>query len=165
LVGLVEWWAGLLLVVMVALVTVGVGFRYVLDSSLSWYDEFASYLLVWLSFYGAVGATYRQRHICFEVLAERAPAAVGRAMAIASEVGSIAFESVLCGYGVVLLRTMANETAVSIPAVPMVLVYSALPISGGLMLVVSVVRLVGIVRGERGGGRPEAAALSTMSTE
>ena len=51
---LVEWWAMLLLVLMVVLVCLGVFFRYALGSSLAWYDEFASYLLVWLTFYGAV---------------------------------------------------------------------------------------------------------------
>src|SRR2546426_8707181 len=60
-----------LMVAMVALVTIGVFFRYIVNASLSWYDEFASYLLVWLSFYGAVVATYRGRHIGFETLAER----------------------------------------------------------------------------------------------
>ena len=34
--------------------------RYVLNSSLVWYDEFASYLLVWLTFYGAVVADYQR---------------------------------------------------------------------------------------------------------
>ena len=47
-----------LLVLMVVLVCLGVFFRYALGSSLAWYDEFASYLLVWLTFYGAVVACY-----------------------------------------------------------------------------------------------------------
>ena len=51
---LLEWWAVLLLIMMVAVVLLGVFFRYILNASLAWYDEFASYLLVWLTFYGAV---------------------------------------------------------------------------------------------------------------
>jgi len=60
LINLLEWWAVLLLVLMVVLVSLGVFFRYVLNASLAWYDEFASYLLVWLTFYGAVTASYRR---------------------------------------------------------------------------------------------------------
>ncbi len=66
LIELLEWWAVFLLVLMVLLVFLGVFFRYVLGSALAWYDEFASYLLVWLTFYGAVVASYRGRHIGFE---------------------------------------------------------------------------------------------------
>ena len=68
---LIEWWATLLLLLMVVLVCLGVFFRYVLDASLAWYDEFASYLLVWLTFYGAVAASYRRRHIGFETFISR----------------------------------------------------------------------------------------------
>src|SRR5262249_52919079 len=71
LIDLIEWWAVLLLVLMVVLVILGVFFRYVLGSSLVWYDEFASYLLVWLTFSGTVVASYRHRHIGFQVVVDR----------------------------------------------------------------------------------------------
>ena len=100
------------MVAMVAVVTVGVFFRYVLDASLSWYDEFASYLLVWLSFYGAVVATYRNRHISFDTLAERMGSAGRRAMALISTGCSIVFQGVLFVYGVILVQTIGQETAV-----------------------------------------------------
>lgn len=137
-----------LMVAMVLLVTVGVFFRYVVDASLTWYDEFASYLLVWLSFYGAVVATYRGRHISFETLAERVGPAARRALGLASDVGSCLFQAVLFVYGVVLVRAVGEETAVSIQWVRMGWVYSVLPISGGLMLLVSLVRLGLRLRGE-----------------
>lgn len=143
---------------MVALVTVGVFFRYALDASLSWYDEFASYLLVWLSFYGAVAATYRDRHIKFETLAERVGPGARRLMTVASELFSIIFQAVLFGYGIVLVRALGNETAVSIVSVRIGWIYSVLPISGGLMLLVSVVRLGLLLRGDELKPKPEAAA-------
>lgn len=136
------------MVAMVALVTLGVFFRYVLDASLSWYDEFASYLLVWLSFYGAVVAAYRNRHISFDTLAERLGSGGRRRMALASTGGSLVFQGVLFYYGVELLRAVGHETAVSIQAVRMVWIYSALPISGALMLVISLARFGYLVRGE-----------------
>ena len=70
-IGVLDWWSMLLLVLMVVLVFLGVFFRYVLGASLAWYDEFASYLLVWLTFYGAVAASYRGRHIGFDLVVNR----------------------------------------------------------------------------------------------
>ena len=146
-----------LLVAMVVLVSAGVFFRYVLDASLSWYDEFASYLLVWLSFYGAVVATWRGRQISFDTLTERARPAVRRVMRVVAELGTVAFQVVLLVYGVQLVRAMGAETAVSIEAVRMGWVYSVLPISGALMLLVSLVRLPELLRG---GAEPDGPATT-----
>ena len=63
--------------------------RYVLNSSLVWYDEFASYLLVWLTFYGAVVADYQRRHIGFDLLVNKlAPARAGSWISWASSPSS-----------------------------------------------------------------------------
>lgn len=150
-----------LLVAMVALVAMGVFFRYVVDASLSWYDEFASYLLVWLSFYGAVVATYRNRHISFDTLAERLGGTPRRVMALISTGCSIAVQGVLCVYGVVLVRAVGHETAVSIEQVRMGWIYSVLPISGGLMLVVSLGRFWLLLRGEDPATAGHAAAKTS----
>lgn len=47
---------------MALLVAVQVFFRYVLNSSLFWSEELARYMLVWLSFFGATVAYYRNLH-------------------------------------------------------------------------------------------------------
>jgi len=80
LVTLVEWWAVSLLAALAVLVCLGVFFRYVLNSSLVWYDEFASYMLVWLTFYGAVVADYHRRHINFDLLVNKLAPATRRAV-------------------------------------------------------------------------------------
>jgi C4-dicarboxylate transporter DctQ subunit len=147
----VEWWSVLLLVLMVGIVVVGVFFRYVLDASLAWYDEFASYLLVWLTFYGAVAVAYRRRHISFETLAERLGPAGRMVVSVTAELLVLAFQVVLTWYGWIALDAMTFDTAVSIPWVRMTWIYSVLPISGALMLVISLVHLVDLVRGEPAG--------------
>lgn len=135
------------MVALVALVTLGVFFRYALAASLSWYDEFASYLLVWLSFYGAVVATYRNRHISFDTLTERMGSGGRRRMALVSTGCSLVFQGVLFYYGMELVRAVGHETAVSIQAVRMAWIYSALPISGALMLAISLARFGFLLRG------------------
>ena len=51
LVTLVEWWAVFLLAALTVLVCLAVFFRYVLNSSLVWYDEVATILLAWVTFW------------------------------------------------------------------------------------------------------------------
>jgi TRAP-type C4-dicarboxylate transport system permease small subunit len=131
----------LLLVLMVVLVFLGVFFRYVLGASLAWYDEFASYLLVWLTFYGAVAASYRGRHIGFDLVVNRFRPSTGRVAGIIAELFVLGFQVVLFYYGWILTQKMGDETAVSLPWVKMAWVYSVLPIAGGLMLLISLERL------------------------
>ena len=143
-IGLIEWWAVLLLVLMVVLVSLGVFFRYVLNSALAWYDEFASYLLVWLTFYGSVVASHRRRHIGFDLVVERLPPQARRMVGFVGESLVLGFQIVLFHYGWLLTRKMGDETAISLVWVKMGWIYSVLPIAGGLMLVISIDRLVRI---------------------
>jgi TRAP-type C4-dicarboxylate transport system permease small subunit len=145
LVTLVEWWTVCLLVAMVTLVCMGVFFRYVLNSSLTWYDEFASYLLVWLTFYGMVVADYRRKHIGFELLVDKLGGTQRRIVDFVAEIAVFGFQFVLCWYGWVLTRTMLDETAISLPWVKVGWINSVLPITGALVLLVSAARLAGIV--------------------
>ncbi len=135
-----EWWAGLLLVAMVGVVTAGVFYRYVLGAPLVWYDEFASYLLVWLTFYGAVLATQRDAHIGFETVVERLKPLPRRAVEVVSDLCTLSFHLILFAYGIVLTRSLGDETAISLPWVRMAWIYSVLPISGALMLLFTLLR-------------------------
>ncbi len=161
---LLEWWAVVLLILMVAVVSLGVFFRYVLESALVWYDEFASYLLVWLTFYGAVVASYRQRHIGFEVVVDRFERGTRKIVDIVGECFVLGFQFVLFYFGWQLTEKMGDETAVSLVWVKMSWVYSVLPITGGLMLLISFVRLmeIGLVKEKR---RGDQAAWSGSSSE
>jgi TRAP-type C4-dicarboxylate transport system permease small subunit len=159
-----EWWAVLLLVMMVVLVSLGVFFRYVLDASLAWYDEFASYLLVWLTFYGAVAASYRRRHIGFDVVVNRFMPGTRRLVEIVAELFVSGFQFVLLYYGWALMQKMGDETAISLPWVKMGWVYSVLPIAGGLMLLISLDRLFHLLFGS-GTEKGSQAAWSGSSSE
>ena len=147
LVDWVEAWAVLLLVLMVLLVSLGVFFRYVLNASLSWYDEFASFLLVWLTFYGAVVASYRRRHIGFEIVVDKLMPSTRKIIELIAESCVLGFQAVLFYHGWQLMQKMGDETTVSLVWVKMRWIYSVLPITGGLMLVISLMRFVSIAAG------------------
>lgn len=145
LVALIEWWAVCLLVALTVVVCLGVFFRYVLNDSLVWYDEFASYLLVWLTFYGAVVAHYHQRHIGFDLLVEKLAPLARRVVDVVAETAVLGFQFVLFYYGWILTERLGDETTISLPWVHITWVNSVLPVTGGLMLLISLTRLAGIV--------------------
>lgn len=145
LVALVEWWAVCLLAAMVVVVCLGVFFRYVLNASLVWYDEFASYLLVWLTFFGTVVAAYHRRHIGFDLVVDKLAPRTRRVVDFVGEAAVLGFQFVLFYYGWILTQRMGDETAISLPWVKSAWVFSVMPITGGLMLLISLTRLAGIL--------------------
>jgi len=145
LIALIEWWAVGLLAGLTVVVCLGVFFRYVLNSSLVWYDEFASYLLVWLTFFGTVVAAYHRRHIGFELVVDWLPPRAQRAVEFVAELAVLGFQFVLLYYGWILTQKMGDETAISLPWIKVAWVTSVLPLTGGLMLLISLTRLAGIV--------------------
>ena len=149
LVTLIEWWSVALLVALTALVCAGVFMRYVMNASLTWYDEFASYLLVWLTFYGAVVADYHRRHINFDLLVNKLAPTARRVMDGVGELFVLGFQFVLFYYGWILTERMGEETAIALPWVKVVWINSVLPITGGLMLVLSAARLFDIFTGKQ----------------
>jgi TRAP-type transport system small permease protein len=156
LIALIEWWAVCLLAGMAVVVCLGVFFRYVLNASLVWYDEFASYLLVWLTFFGTVVAAYHKRHISFDLVVNRLAPRTRRIVEFVGEAAVLGFQFVLLYYGWILAQRMGDETAISLPWVKVAWVTSVMPITGGLMLLISLARLAGILfrrpnaQGDRG---------------
>jgi TRAP-type transport system small permease protein len=142
-----EWFAVALMVAMVATVAMGIFYRYALDSALVWYDEFASYLLVWLTFVGAVAPSWRGRQISFELFVERASPPVARALSVVAELCVLTFHALIAVYGWNLMERMGDETAVSLPWVKMSWVYAALPVAAVLMGVISLHRLFALLSG------------------
>lgn len=148
IVAVVEWFAVGLLAGLTVLVCMGVFFRYVLNSSLVWYDEFASYMLVWLTFYGAVVADYRRKHISFDLLVNKLAPPARRLADIVAELGVLGFQFVLFWYGWILTERMGDETTISLPWIQVAWVNSVLPITGALLLVISVWRLIALLTGK-----------------
>jgi TRAP-type C4-dicarboxylate transport system permease small subunit len=142
-----EWLAVALLVAMTAVVSLAVFYRYVLNRPLGWYDEVASFLLVWLTFVGAVVVTRRRRHIGFELVVERSRPPVRRALEVLSELLVLAFEALIVVYGWNLVARMGDETAVSLLWLEMGWVYAIMPATAALMALVTLERLAALLSG------------------
>ncbi len=138
-----------LLLLMLGIVLVGIFYRYVVDESLSWYDEFAGYILVWLTMYGSVFALARKKHIRFDTIVERLGPRGRRVADVFGVLCVMSFSLVLLVSGWRLVREMADETAISLPQFRMAWIYGVMPVSGGLMLLIGAVQLVEALGGKR----------------
>jgi TRAP-type C4-dicarboxylate transport system permease small subunit len=141
---ILEWVVGALMVALFVEVTLGVVFR-ALGQALPWYDELASVLLAWLTFYGAALASVRRAHIGCPELVEAFPWRVRRLLSIAAQLIVIAFFVLLGGVGASILPILATDSMVSLSWVPMSVVQSVVPISSALMVIAEVTHLADLL--------------------
>lgn len=140
-----EWAVLFLMVVLAGEVTLGIVFR-TIGESLVWYDEVASVLLAWLTFYGSALASVKRGHIgCPEVVEQLSPSN-RRALGIFSQLLVIAFFALLAWVGGSILPVLMTDTLVSLPSVPMAFVQSVIPISSVLILIAEAMNLFELMR-------------------
>src|SRR5690242_1248028 len=121
------------MIILFAEVTLGVVFR-AIGHSLIWYDEIASVLLAWLTFYGSALASVKRAHIGCPELVDKMPWSTRRWVNIAAQTLVIAFFVLLGGVGVAIMPVLATDALVSVP-IPMNVVQSVIPISSALIVI------------------------------
>ena len=146
---LLEWVVIGLMALLAGEVTLGVLCRS-FGQALVWYDEVASILLAWLTFYGSALAAAKRAHIgCPEVIALLPPG--GRVAArLLADLLVIAFFVLLGWIGYAVLGVLATDHLVSLPEVPVAYVQSVVPISAVLIIVAELATLPQALRDARG---------------
>jgi len=134
-----------LMIVLFAEVTLGVVFR-AIGASLIWYDEIASVLLAWLTFYGAALGSVKRAHIGCPELVQAMPWRARRIMNIVAQLLVIGFFVLLGCVGVSIMPVLATDALVSVPEIPMSVVQSVIPISSALIVVAEAMHLVDLIR-------------------
>jgi len=137
---LMEWVVIALMLLLFAEVTVGVIFRMV-GEPLVWYDEIASILLAWLTYYASVLAALKRAHIGVPGFV-RSLAPVPRMVAlIASEAMVIGFFVLLAWLGVTIHDVLTTDFLVSLPEVSSAYVQSVIPIGATLFVIAELLAL------------------------
>jgi TRAP-type C4-dicarboxylate transport system permease small subunit len=154
---LLEWVVIALTVALAAEVTLGVLFR-AFGRSLVWYDEIASVLLAWVTFYGSALASVRRAHIACPEIVDQLPAGWRRAFNILAQLLVIAFFLLLAWVGFAIMPVLAGDAMVSLPWLPMNVVQSVIPISSVLIVVAEATHLVDLVQ-----QRPREAAGAALA--
>ena len=115
------------------LVVAGVIFRKA-GASLVWYDEVASILLAWLTFYGASLAALKGAHIGFPGLVQALPAWLQRTLLVLREAVVVGFFVLLAWAGWRVMEVLQGTSLVSLPQVPAALAHSAVPVGAALFV-------------------------------
>ena len=119
------------------LVVVAVVFRKG-GASIVWYDEVASILLAWLTYYCASLAALKRAHIGFPKLVESLPAQARRTALIVREIIVIGFFALAGWAGWEVVRVLEGTYLVSLPWVPVQLTQSVIPVGAMLFIVAEV---------------------------
>jgi TRAP-type C4-dicarboxylate transport system permease small subunit len=131
---LLEWITVALLIALAVIVVAAVVARYAFNSSFIWYDEIASVLLAWITFYGAAYAAIRRRHLGFEGILLACPVPLRLALFVAGELIVYSVFAILAYAGWFILGILGSETLVSVRWVPLWFTQSVVPIGAVLFI-------------------------------
>ena len=142
----------LVLVGALALVVIaGVVFRKA-GASLVWYDEVASILLVWLTYYGSCLVALDRSHIGFPNLVRSRSPRTARLLIVIRESIVVAFFLTLAWAGWRVLLVLDGSYLIGLPWVPTRLTQSVIPVGAVLFIVAELLSL----RGLKAPGTPDS---------
>lgn len=131
---LVETISLILLVALTFAVIYSTAMRY-LGASPTWYDEVASVLLAWLTYFGATYAVFMRQHMGFAGLVTALPRGLAVAVALFSEILVLGYFAVVGWYGYKVLPVAAFDSLLSLPWLSLDIVQSVIPITAVLMII------------------------------
>lgn len=158
-----EWVVIVLMATLAIEVTMGVVFR-TIGMSLAWYDEVASILLAWLTYYGSALAAAKRGHISCPELVAIFPPAVRLPLALLAEALVFGFFILLAYTGWSILDVLATDHLVSLPEISVKYVQSVIPVSAVLILVAEALNVPAVfaeARHGHGGGAEDKAKESS----
>lgn len=127
--------SGMAIVVLLAVIYRKMG------ASLVWYDEVASIMLAWLTYYGAALAALKRAHIGFPGMVEAMPANLRISAVWFGEAVVIGFFALLAWVGWEVLVVLEGDYLISLPDVPSQFVQSVIPIGAVLFIIAQLLTL------------------------
>ncbi|WP_324751745.1 TRAP transporter small permease [Roseovarius sp. Pro17] len=115
-------------------------------TSVSWTEEVARFLLIWITFLGAALAWQQGRHLAVALLRDSLPIGPRRIVTGAAILVSIAFMVALTIIGIRYMNVQSFQKSPSL-RVSMSYVYAVMPLAAGLMAALSAIDLVRLIAG------------------
>ena len=148
-----EWICIVLMIALAAEVVAGVVFRYS-GQSLVWYDEVATILLAWVTFYGSALAVLKHAHMGVPEIVRMLPPGLRVAVTVLAQLCTLAFFVLLAWVGYAILEILASDRLVSLPEVSEAYAISVIPISAVLFVVGQLLVFPEVLREARQEGKP-----------
>ena len=108
---------------------------------LGWYDEVASIMLAWLTYYGSAYAALRRAHIGFPTLLGGLSTPWQLALLVVSEALVIGFFALVAWFGFQVIILLQGEYLASAPSIPVSLTQSVIPIGAVLFILAELTTL------------------------
>lgn len=141
-----------------AMVMLQVFTRYVLNAPLSWTEEIARLLMVWLTFVSAMFVAGRREHLVVDVFVAVLPTSWARACFFFATVLS-AVASAILAVGGITLTALVSRLRLPASSLPEGILYSAAIIGFAVIFVHSVINLVDFFK------NPDVSALNEINPE
>lgn len=161
---LLEVISAILVVVLTAIVLYAVVTRYT-HRSPPWYDEIASIVLVWLTYYAGALAALKRGHIGFEGLVMALPTRLRMTAAVIAEVVVVAFFVLLGWTGLKVLEVLSGLSLISVRAIPVTLTQSVIPIGASLFVLAQLLSMPAHLAKIRAGISPEQEEIDHAIAE
>jgi TRAP-type C4-dicarboxylate transport system permease small subunit len=126
--------AAFLMVALTAIVIYSVLWRYLGGASPRWYDEVASIMLVWLTYYAGALAALKRGHIGVDGVLLALPPRYRMSAALLGEAFIIGFFVMLAWMGMILLEIVGGMSLISLRWVPLQFTQSVIPIGAALFI-------------------------------
>ena len=124
----------ILMVGLVVLVLVSVTMRE-LGSALTWYDEVATVMLAWITYYGSALAALRRGHLASPEVLRKLPEGIRLPLFVFGEILVVVFFLILAWAGLQVVILLEGDTLISLPWVPVQLTQSVIPVGAMLFIV------------------------------
>jgi TRAP-type C4-dicarboxylate transport system permease small subunit len=127
---------------MVILVFGNVVARYVLNASIGWSEEVSRFMLIWLTFLGAVIAYMRNEHLGLDVLIQYLPLSIVKGVVILADLLVLSALAYMTNGGYDMTKDSLESGWVS-SAVPIRygVIYMIVPITSAVMLLEGLVKI------------------------
>ncbi len=143
-----RWTAAALLFALLACVFLGVVSRQ-MNAPLSWTDELAQYLLVWVGFAGWLLASRNRGHIRITVFGDKLPVRARIKLEIVIQIAVAAFGAGIVYFSFGLIGRNLDVESISLP-IPHATVYLPLPLLGAALILQAARDLAARLREWRG---------------
>ena len=151
-----------------AIVCAGVFWRYFLNDSLSWTEETAKFLMVWLVFTGCPIALKQHSHAAIEALPNALPGRLRQAVHVVIYCVIVVLMALLVKYGWdFMLNARVQQTATT--QISMMYVFASMPFGGFMMGLIALEfflkSLLGIVHPAEGIARHSEAGIASTTSD
>ena len=132
---------------MVALISLQVGFRYLLNQPLTWSEEVARHLMIWSALLGAAVAYRRKGHLGMDVIVMLFSPQWKRIVEGIVHLLSIGFFGLILLNGIPMVQKTMSQLSSAI-LIPMGYIYAALPVGSAFLLLFALEKLLGFYQRE-----------------